>query len=102
MTGDSNVFFLHRIKHTISNNAWDKGIEVKDYGISEVNYEAAKQAFHAYLGAYAYNHDSNCDYVSCMITDITGSVMKPFDETWMKATEPEPESEPEPEVETEG
>ena len=39
-------YFLHQIKHT--NDAYDKGIVVKD------TFEAAKQSYHAYLGAYAY------------------------------------------------
>jgi len=41
-----NKFFLHQIKRT--NNSFDKGVVVKD------TYEAALQAYHAYLGAYAY------------------------------------------------
>ena len=49
------MFFLHQIKHT--NNAYDKGIVVKD------SLEAAKQGYHAYLGAYAYGHDANTDYL---------------------------------------
>ena len=86
---DINVFFLHQIKRT--NNVYDKGIVVKSTGAtSEENFEAAKQAYHAYLGAYAYNHDANTDFVSCMITDITGAVVAPFNETWMVA-QPEPE-----------
>lgn len=81
-----NKFFLHQIKHT--NNVYDKGIVVKD------SYDAAKQGYHAYLGAYAYDHDANTDYMSCMITDMSGvALMK---ETWIKA-EPEPEPEPESE-----
>ena len=45
-----NKFFLHQIKRT--NGTFDKGIVVKD------TYEAAKQGYYAYLGAYAYDHDS--------------------------------------------
>ena len=75
------------IKRTSEN--FDKGIVVKD------TFDAAKQGYHAYLGAYAYDHDPNTDYVSCMITDISGvALMK---EIWIK---PEPEPEPEPEVES--
>ena len=86
-----NTFFFHRIRRT--NNVYDKGIEVKADGTSEANYEAAKQAYHAYLGAYAYGHDANTDYVQGMITDMSGHVM--MSETWIKA-------EPEPEPNTEG
>ena len=94
-----NIFFLHRIKHLINpaqNQAeWDKGIEVKFGGTSKENFEAARQAYHAYLGAYAYGHDANVDFVDCKITDITGQVIQPFDETWKKDPEPEEEEEPE-------
>lgn len=82
-----NTFFLHQIKRT--NNTFDKGIVVKSGGTSEENFAAAKQGYHAYLGAYAYGHDANTDYVQCMITDMSGHVM--MSETWIKA---EPESEP--------
>ena len=69
-----NKFFMHRIKRT--NGVYDKGIEVKD------TFDAAKQSYHAYLGAYAYGHDANTDFVSLMITDMNGSVVGIFEETW--------------------
>ena len=75
-------FFLHQIKRT--NGTIDKGIVVKD------SYEAAKQGFHAYLGAYAYGQNADTDFVSCEITDSYGARL--MDETWVKA-EPEPEAE---------
>lgn len=89
-----NTFFLHQIKHT--NGKFDKGIVVMSGGTSEENFAAAKQGYHAYLGAYAYDHDHdhNTDYVSCMITDLSGAVL--LGETWIK---PEPEPEPNPESE---
>lgn len=65
-------YFMHRIKHTGEN--YDKGIEVKD------TFDDAKQSYHAYLGAYAYGHDQNTDFVSCMITDMYGAVIK--SEVW--------------------
>ncbi len=86
---ENNVFFLHRIKHT--GDAYDKGIEVKNAGDSRENFEAAKQAYHAYMGAYAYEHDQNTDFVSCMITDLSGAVIAPYNETWKKYVEPEPQ-----------
>lgn len=46
------VYFMHRIRHT--KGVWDKGIEVKADGTSRENFEAAKQSFHAYLGAWAF------------------------------------------------
>lgn len=78
----TNKFFINQIKRT--SNIFDKGIVIKD------TYDDAKQSYHAYLGAYAYDHDANTDYVFCMITDISGVVL--LKETWVK---PEPEPEPE-------
>ena len=66
-------FFMHQIKRT--SNVIDKGIVVKD------DFDGAKQSYHAYLGAYAYGHDAPTDFVSCMITDMSGTVL--MDETWM-------------------
>ena len=79
------TYFLHQIKHT--NGTWDKGIVVKTGGSAEENYEAALQGYHAYLGAYAYGHDENTDFVSAMITDKTGTVL--MAETW-NIPQPEP------------
>lgn len=80
-----NKFFLHQIKK--AGDTFDKGIVVKD------TFEAAKQGYHAYLGAYAYGQSAETSFVSCMITDMTGAVL--MKETWLKP-EPEPEPEPEP------
>ena len=66
------MYFMHRIKHTGEN--WDKGIEVKE------TLEAAKQSYHSYLGAYAYGHDTNTNFVSCMISDEEGLIL--MNETW--------------------
>lgn len=74
-----NKFFLHQIKHT--NGAYDKGIVVKD------TFEAAKQSYHAYLGAYAYGQNADTDFVSCMITDqLSGIVL--MEETWQRTAAP--------------
>lgn len=75
------MYFLHQIKHT--DNAYDKGIVVKD------TFEAAKQSYHAYLGAYAYGQNAKTDFVSCMISDENGAIL--LNETWAKVTE-EPEA----------
>ena len=73
-----NKFFLHQIKHT--NGTYDKGIVVKD------TFEAAKQGYHAYLGAYAYGQNASTDFVSCMITDkLSGIVL--MQEIWMQQEE---------------
>ena len=68
-----NKFFLHQIKRT--NETITKGIVVAE------TYDAAKQGYHAYLGAYAYGHETGTDFVSCMITDMSGMVL--LTETWI-------------------
>lgn len=68
-----NKFFLHQIKNT--DGAFDKGIVVKD------TFEAAKQSYHAYLGAYAYGQSIGTDFVSCEITDMFGARL--LNETWI-------------------
>ena len=70
-------FFLHQIKRT--SGTFSKGIVVAD------SYEAAKQGYHAYLGAYAYGHESGTDYVSCEITDMSGARL--MAETWIQPEE---------------
>ena len=72
-----NKFFIHEIKRT--KGAVEKGIVVKD------TYDGAKQGYHAYLGAYAYGNDANTDFVSCMITDMSGMIF--MSETWNTPTE---------------
>lgn len=75
-----NVYFLHQIKHNKTTDTWDKGIVVKAT-VGTNNYEAAKQSYHAYLGAYAYEQNADTDFVSCEITDLYGSSL--MRETWM-------------------
>ena len=70
-------YFLHQIKRT--SGTFSKGIVVAD------SYDAAKQGYHAYLGAYAYGHEANTDFVSCMITDMYGNVL--MKENWLVAEE---------------
>lgn len=73
-----NKFFLHQIKHT--NGTYEKGIVVKD------TFEAAKQSYHAYLGAYAYGQNASTDFVSCMITDkLSGIIL--MQEIWSQQEE---------------
>jgi len=69
-------FFLHQIKHT--GDTWDKGIVVKD------TFEAAKQSYHAYLGAYAYGQSASTDFVSVAISDTNGTML--MAEHWVKPT----------------
>ena len=71
-----NKFFVHQIKRT--NNTIEKGIVVKE------TYDGAKQGYHSYLGAYAYGNNADTDFVSCMITDMSGMVL--MSETWNAPT----------------
>ena len=57
-------FFLVQIKRT--NGNYEKGVVVKD------DLNAARQSYHAYLGAYGYGHDVNTDYVAVYIVDMKG------------------------------
>ena len=59
-------YFLVQIKHT--NNIWEKGVVVKDTLV------AARQSYHAYLGAYGYEHDAATDYVTVQIFGDNGAV----------------------------
>ena len=74
-------FFMARIKRT--NGVIEKGLEVKD------TFDAAKQSYHAYLGAYAYGHDANTDYVACYIVNASGIRM--MWEVWDNTQQPEGE-----------
>jgi hypothetical protein len=65
-------YFLTQIKRT--NEVFEKGCVVKD-SLDEV-----KQSYHAYLGAYAYGHDANTDYVQCYVTNLRGGMI--LSETW--------------------
>lgn len=73
-----NKFFLHEVKRT--NGTFTKGIVVSD------TYDAALQGYHAYLGAYAYGHESGTDFVQAMITDMSGATL--LQETWRAAPAP--------------
>ena len=75
-----NKFFLHQIKRT--SGTIDKGIVVKE------TLEAAKQSYHAYLGAYAYGQSASTDFVSCHITDMLSGGRVLMQETWIQL-EPE-------------
>ena len=57
-------YFLVQIKRT--NGTIEKGVVVKD------DLNAARQSYHAYLGAYGYGHDANTDYVAVYIIDSNG------------------------------
>lgn len=65
-------YFLTQIKRT--NGTFEKGCVVKD------SLDAVKQTCHAYLGAYAYGHDTSTDYVQCYVTNLRGGMI--LSETW--------------------
>lgn len=76
-------FFLIQIKRT--KDVIEKGIVVKD------TLDAAKQSYHAYLGAYAFGNNADTDYVLVQILDGKGLGLK--GEYWEKVTAPDPEQE---------
>ena len=75
-------FFLVQIKRT--KGVIEKGVVVKD------DLDAAKQSYHAYLGAYAFGNNADTDYVLVQILDGSGLGLK--GETWEKKAAPEPET----------
>ena len=70
-------YFLMQIKRT--NGTVEKGCVVKDTA------DAVEQSYHAYLGAYAFGHDANTDYVQCLVTNTEGQVL--MARTWNGITE---------------
>ena len=48
-------FFLTQVQHNAETDTWTKGVVVKD------TLDAARQSFHAYLGAYGYGNQPNID-----------------------------------------
>lgn len=73
-------FYLVQVKRT--NGTIEKGVVVKD------TLDAAKQSYHAYLGAYAYGNNKDTDYVMVEILDGKGFGIQ--GEFWAK-NEEEPE-----------
>jgi hypothetical protein len=59
------VFILTQVKHT--NGTTEKGCVIKN------TLDEVLQSYHAYLGAYAYGHDANTDYVLCEVMDALGN-----------------------------
>ena len=84
-----NKIFLHHIR--LDGENYNKDIDICE------SFDAARAAFAAHM-EYGYNNSKhpNVSFVSCEITDRSGTVLQPFAETWVK---PEPEPEPEPEAE---
>jgi hypothetical protein len=61
------MYFLTQIQHK-KDGTWTKGVVIKE------TLEAARQSFHAYLGAYGYGQDPSVDYVACYIAAMSGSI----------------------------
>ena len=61
------MYFLTQIQHK-KDGTWTKGVVIKE------TLEAARQSFHAYLGAYGYGQDINIAYVACYISTMTGQI----------------------------
>lgn len=59
-------YFLVQIKQT--NGTIEKGVVVKE------TLDAARQSYHAYLGAYAFGNNAQTDYVQVCILDGVGSI----------------------------
>ena len=59
------MFFLVQIKHSVEGQ-WTKGVVVKE------TLNEARQSFHAYLGAYGFGNDPTCDFVECVVLDMSG------------------------------
>lgn len=62
----ANKYFLTQIKHEAE--GYTKGVVVKD------TLDAARQSYHAYLGADGYGNAAGVDYVACYIYDINGRI----------------------------
>ncbi len=70
-------YFFHDIRGK-AGAVTNKGIAVKE------TLEAAKQSYHAYMGAYAYGNNADTDFVSTFISDSNGTIL--LADVW-KATE---------------
>ena len=75
------MFFLVQIQR--KNGEYTKGVVVKE------TLNAARQSFHAYLGAYGYGQDPTVDYVQCMIIDDSGRVRDSVVDNRIVVPEPE-------------
>ena len=62
-------WFLTQIKRA-TDGTYTKGVVVHDTLNNALN------GFHAYFGAYGYNHDPSCDYVACFVSDMSGAIIK--------------------------
>ena len=68
-----NKYFMHRIQ--VENGTTTKGIEIHD------TLDSAVLAYHGRM-KNAYGASAGMTFTSCMITDGSGAVVRPYDETW--------------------
>lgn len=80
-------YFLVQIQR--KNETYTKGVVVHD------SLDAARQGYHAYLGAYGYGHDATIDFVEAMVVDMYGVVRDSCVDDRIPRPEPEPALEPE-------
>ena len=73
-------FFLVQIQR--KNGEYTKGVVVHD------TLDAARQGFHAYLGAYGYGHDATVDFVECLVVNMNGVVRNSEVDNRIPASEP--------------
>ena len=82
----SEKWFLSQIKRDKESGVYTKGVVVHD------SKENALNGFHAYFGAYGYDHDKTCDYVACFVSDMRGAIIKSEVDDRIERSEPEEEA----------
>lgn len=75
-------YFLVQIQRK-NTGTYTKGVVIKD------SLDAARQSFHAYLGAYGYGNDNTIDYVQCVITDMSGAIRDNIVDNRIQNSEPD-------------
>ena len=63
-------WFLSQIKRNKETGEYIKGVVVYN------SMNDALNGYHAYFGAYGYDHDKTCDYVACFVSDMRGAIIK--------------------------
>lgn len=76
----TNVYFISQAYHNKTTDTWTKGLVVKS-DPEKNNESEALQTYHAYLGAYAYGHAPEIDYVYCRVASADGA-REPIEEIW--------------------
>jgi len=75
-----NVYFISQAYHNKTNDTWTKGMVVKSDPEKD-NEAEALQVYHSYLGAYAYGHAPEIDFVYCCLT-AADNIREPLEERW--------------------